>query len=615
MLAFLPHLLGHSDTAIATIVHIGAGVGTELAAYESLNVGKVVAIEADSTLFKKLQTKEKRYKNVEAIQAWVAESTSECQAHEFSNPRFNSLLAADGLYSHFSNLKTVATNTVSPLAISDVINQHVKANPAQQNILVLEVQGYEVKLLKACALQELHKLDWLIIRSSEDALYEDAVNLSELLEIGLSLGYELVLHDASHTPFIEYYFRLNHCTLNNQEIIEKLKTSKDSELRSQAALEESNARVVKEQEAGKQLKLLAEQSKTKLVKIQDELENAKNKGKEYYDRFVKLEATVALLNSQKQEIEEKLNLSIQQLESNQSDAAVSKKNNQELIKKYEDLVVKFEQKVQQEKELESQMTKHEAVKKQELADANATALKYKQQYEKEVLQVEKITAQSSELQAQIVAMREALTKLTIESEEKIQVLGSQLETEQQKAQELLGQHTKLAASVSLFQEEKQTLERALLAANNLADELKQKAKKTDSDIVLVQKELEQLSKRLDEQTRKSEDAKKYAEGLNGQISELKKQIVERQRSGDLALKMQSKALTDLEDLREKYQTKHHNEQQLVELVKDLRIKLQQAAEFYHFLELNHPELIELEYSEPKNENKKINKSNKSVKKA
>ena len=148
MLAFLPNLLGHSDKAIGTLMHIGAGVGTELATYESLCIKTIIAIESDNTLFKKLQTKAKRYQNVVAIHGWVADTGEERIAYKVSNPRFNSLLEPRELFSNFTNLKTVSSNSIKPIDISELVRKHISAQSNHQNILVLDVQSFESKLLK-----------------------------------------------------------------------------------------------------------------------------------------------------------------------------------------------------------------------------------------------------------------------------------------------------------------------------------------------------------------------------------------------------------------------------------------------------------------------------------
>jgi FkbM family methyltransferase len=105
-------------------------------------------------------------------------------------------------------------------------------------------------------------------------------------------------------------------------------------------------------------------------------------------------------------------------------------------------------------------------------------------------------------------------------------------------------------------------------------------------------QLAELTKLRDQKTQGNQETKQRAERLNQQCEELKVYSAERQKSADLALKLQTKAQIDLDSLREKYQLTHNNEQQLVDLVGELRSKLQQAAEYYYELQAKHPELNE-----------------------
>jgi FkbM family methyltransferase len=106
-------------------------------------------------------------------------------------------------------------------------------------------------------------------------------------------------------------------------------------------------------------------------------------------------------------------------------------------------------------------------------------------------------------------------------------------------------------------------------------------------------QIAELTKLRDQKTHENQETKQRAERLNQQCEELKVYSAARQKSADLALKLQTKAQIDLDDLREKYQHKHINEQKLVALISELRAKLQQAAEYYYELQAKHPELNEV----------------------
>jgi len=102
--------------------------------------------------------------------------------------------------------------------------------------------------------------------------------------------------------------------------------------------------------------------------------------------------------------------------------------------------------------------------------------------------------------------------------------------------------------------------------------------------------IQRLTKERDEQVHGHQENKRWAESLQKQIEESKKAQQERERSQDLALKLQAKAQIDLENLRAQFQQKCTNEQNLIELIRELQVKLQAAANYYHQLQLQHPEI-------------------------
>ena len=509
MLAFLPHLLGHTDKGLGTLLHIGAGVGSQLADYEALNINNVIAIEADNALFKKLQSKAKRYQNVLAIQGWVAASDQECSVYELSNPRFNSLLAPDELFSHFSNLKMISTKSVMPLAFSDVISKHVELNPAQQNILVLEAQGYEATLIKNCASQELNKFDWVIVRSSEETLYKTGANKTQLIEVTSSLGYECILQDKTHIPFVEYYFRLNRDRLGNIELENRLQVNQETNDKIQATLAETNAQLVNEKETHFQLKEFLKQ--TQIATNEDS----------------------QLITQLKEEL-------------------ITTQN--ELNTKAESLTANKEVQVNQEEKIS-----HLETEKQNLQSLNASLSNDVELKQNELVQISKVNA---ELQQQA--------------------------TKQEKINDTLSQ--KLAQESKMLVEYKQEKQASL----QQVDELTQLNGELGS-------QLDKIGEDLAQQTHWHQENKKWAEGLQTQLYEKTANLDELQKqfnaSSALSSKMMLKAQLDLDSLRRDYQNKVESENQLLALIKQLREKLEMAANYYFNLQKDYPELVEKDIPE------------------
>jgi len=96
---------------------------------------------------------------------------------------------------------------------------------------------------------------------------------------------------------------------------------------------------------------------------------------------------------------------------------------------------------------------------------------------------------------------------------------------------------------------------------------------------------------LSEQKAEHKKNKEWAESLNRQLKKLELVYAEKLRSADLSQKMLAKSMVDLDSLREQYSKKLTSENNLMELVKDLREKLLIASQYYFQLQQEHPELL------------------------
>jgi FkbM family methyltransferase len=464
MLAFLPHLLRHLPKPVGTILHIGAGTGLELELYNTLQAERVIAVEPEPTLFNKLKSKAKRFAAVQVLNDWIAPQTSEIKAHYYTNPRFNSLLAADGLLTHFTNLKPTAEPSIKALGINTLLEQTDTTDTTQNHILVLDVLGIELQLLQAADKTRLNHYQWVVVRTSDSPLYQGGNSANEISDYLAEHGFALRLTDNAHTPFIEHFYQFDE----------------------QALLAKNNQDKLLE---------IQQQGSTQLSTMQQQLDLSAQENTALKDDKTRVEQSLHTLN--------------------------------------------------------------EALAKAE-TDKQSSAAAF------------------TALQAEREAVQNSLQDVQNQKQQLIQQLaqqGSELEQAQNEKH----------LAVSSLQAEIQ----------KLADTSEQLSVK-QAAVNQLEHELAETRQQLEEQTHWHHENKKWAETLNKQCEELKQQLTERQRASDLSMKLQTKAQIDLDDLREKYQAKHHNEQKLVELIKELRQKLQQAAEYYHYLQDHYPELTQLD---------------------
>ena len=255
MLAWLTKLLENTATPIGTVVHIGAGVGIELSVYQDLNCEHILAIEPDDALFKKLETKASRFDNVTAQQAWISDTTTDRNATIFANPRFNSLLPADKmLLEHFPNVKETETLQVKTQSFDDVMASQVKQTNHQLNVLVLEVQGFEMILFQNSQVGKLQLFNWIVVRASEHSLFKGGSSAKEVKKCLAEHGFELRLSDTSQLPFVEQYYELNTSKIKLKTVKDQLTKMNHEFAIQQQKLADKDKLVVHKEEINTQLK-------------------------------------------------------------------------------------------------------------------------------------------------------------------------------------------------------------------------------------------------------------------------------------------------------------------------------------------------------------------------
>ena len=560
MLVLLPNILSHSSESIGTVLHIGAGVGSELETYQKLACEKIVAIEPDAALFKKLSTKARRFSNVETSQTWIGEKSTKAEAQIFANPRFNSLLPAGNLLEHFANLSQPKITEVNTLTLSDFFSTKLTLDKRKQNILVIEVQGFEVRLLKACDAELLQHFSLIIVRTSAEMLYQDGANAEQLSTCLNEKSFDLMLSDTSDLPYVEHCYRLDQSqiTLTNnqkehgkqqQQNLEKINHLSEQLAKQTQVLTGIQAHEIELQQslAGKNEKLTSlsvqlAQENEKVGALQSGFEQAETEKSA-------LQAQCGELSTLKAELENQLSQKTKGLTEQAQKQQEAKQQSEAL-------------KIQNDK-LSADSTQQQTKNEQLLAQV--TALRTKQ---------DELVDSHKNKDAQIA-------ELTKERNQQSQV---QQETKQ-RAEALKAQNDKLSADSTQQQTKNEQLLAQVAALRTKQDELVNGHKNKDAQIITV-------TEQRDKESHWHQENKNWAESLNKQCEEQKVYSAERQKSADLALRLQAKAQLDLDNLREKYQVKHNSEQQLVDLVSELRAKLQQAAEYYYELQEEHPELSE-----------------------
>jgi len=200
------------------------------------------------------------------------------------------------------------------------------------------------------------------------------------------------------------------------------------------------------------------------------------------------------------------------------------------------------------------------------------------------LKIKVLNKKNSKQNERIAQLESELSNLQLKNDSIITALAEQNQksTEQQQAQS--NRITELEDQLKASNEVK-------ASEASKASTIVEKNKTQTAHIVELESKEKELIKQRDEQAHWHQENKKWAESSIEKIGKLELELAEKSRAVILGQKMTSKAILDLDNLRESYSKKVDSEILLVELVKELRDKLTLASRYYNQLQKEHPELL------------------------
>jgi FkbM family methyltransferase len=260
--------------SIDTIVHFGAGRCSELENYLALQPRQLLLVEADPQLAEDLQNRTKNRESVQVKCAAIAGKPGPAIFNRYNLPEVSSLRCAKGLIELFPGLKTVDKLKVEAISPDSLLSP-LNLNPEQENLMVIDLPGEELSVLKALQQsQKLHLFSEVLLHCGCQSLYEGSELAEEVLEWLRGENFDLVAEDNSINPDRPCWtLRRNDMQLRNYELQDQVEQSirKNQELENQAAaLQDQVETLTKEIDVQKKL---SEEHITKsghLTKARDE---------------------------------------------------------------------------------------------------------------------------------------------------------------------------------------------------------------------------------------------------------------------------------------------------------------------------------------------------------
>lgn len=130
------------------ILHLGAGIGSELSGYLQRDVQGVFLYEPAAPSYQELEKKAQQYKQVHVVQKAVTLAESQGQFHLTRPAQFSSLLDTSGFAKQFKNLAVLASDEVCEFTLQELLHAHPELTEQPCSVdLVLQLNGLELDLL------------------------------------------------------------------------------------------------------------------------------------------------------------------------------------------------------------------------------------------------------------------------------------------------------------------------------------------------------------------------------------------------------------------------------------------------------------------------------------
>lgn len=184
---------------IGVIIFIGSKIAPPLDELIELGPREVVIVEPESTLFKSIQRKTRKFNFINCRQELIVGQEGEVKWHVFNNPRFNSIVKPKEILNTRKNLKLLETKTVEGTKFAQFL-EGLNLLETEQNHIVFSVQGAERTILESVKSELLSIFDSIIIHCQTHSEYD-----SEIVE--RIKGFVKVSSFGVSPPEIHYFLR------------------------------------------------------------------------------------------------------------------------------------------------------------------------------------------------------------------------------------------------------------------------------------------------------------------------------------------------------------------------------------------------------------------------
>lgn len=192
----LPSLFTQHGIKPKGVIHIGAYEGQEITAYQQMGIEKVLFVEANPAVFERLKANIAGVENVQAVNCAISDRNGSVTLHITSMEQSSSILPLKKHREIYQDIQETAQITV-PAKTLDNLLQELQLNPADFNILNIDIQGAELLAFQG-ATHLLQYIEAINTEVSYQEIYEGCALIHQIDEFLENHGFERV---ATTTPY------------------------------------------------------------------------------------------------------------------------------------------------------------------------------------------------------------------------------------------------------------------------------------------------------------------------------------------------------------------------------------------------------------------------------
>ncbi|WP_346839845.1 hypothetical protein [Microbulbifer sp. SAOS-129_SWC] len=286
--------LKQSGAAVNNVVYLGAGACPDFPKIKELQPANIVLVEANRRIAGKLKSACEDDNNVVVLEKLVvAEGEKESRLLVTNLPSFSSVLEPEALSEYYPNIRIVHRDIVSSITLPEICEEYaigmeveshmLETASRAMNVLIVDLPGYEVKLISSCSPKLLTNFDRILCRVSKEVLYAESQSLTELNATFHRAHFVTEVEDGPDYPFAS------------------LTASQDNLSRLYSKLEEAKAKNSEQKQQLNNLRTELKEVKSSNSEQKQQLKNLRVELQEAKERNEKLKQNLTSVRGELQE--------------------------------------------------------------------------------------------------------------------------------------------------------------------------------------------------------------------------------------------------------------------------------------------------------------------------